>query len=56
VRLAADGDSYTAVAISDQFDPNGNLTASGLRATITAARINVERIPDEPYTKRGEGP
>jgi hypothetical protein len=48
VRLAPDGDSYTAVAISDQFDPNGNLTASGLRATITATRINVERIPDEP--------
>ena len=48
VRLAPDGDSYTAVAISDQFDPNGNLTASGLRATITASRINVERIPDEP--------
>jgi hypothetical protein len=48
LRLAADGDSYTSVAISDQFDPNGNLTASGLRATITATRINVERIPDEP--------
>ena len=48
VRLAPDGDSYTAVAISDQFDPNGNLTASGLLATITATRINVERIPDEP--------
>jgi hypothetical protein len=48
VRLAPDGDSYTAVAISDQFDPNGNLVASGLRATITATRIKVERIPDEP--------
>src|SRR5262245_48517230 len=48
VRIAADGDSYTAVAIADQFDPNGNLTASGLRATITASRIKVERIPDEP--------
>jgi hypothetical protein len=48
VRLAPDGDSYTAVAIADQFDPNGNLIASGLRATITATRINVERIPDEP--------
>lgn len=48
VELAHDGDSYTAVAISDQFDPNGNLTASGLRATITATRINVERIPDTP--------
>jgi hypothetical protein len=48
VRLAQNGDSYTAVAISDQFDPNGNLVASGLRATITATRIKVERIPDEP--------
>ena len=48
VRLAQDGDSYTAVAISDQFDPNGNLVASGLRATITATRINVERVSDEP--------
>ena len=48
VTLARDGDSYTAVAISDQFDPNGNLVASGLRATITATRIKVERIADEP--------
>jgi hypothetical protein len=47
-KLARDGDSYTAVAISDQFDPNGNLVASGLRATITATRIKVERIPDVP--------
>jgi hypothetical protein len=48
VRLAPDGDSYTAVAISSQFDPNGNLVASGLRATITATRIHVDRIPDQP--------
>jgi len=48
VQLAHDGDSYAAVAISDQFDPNGNLVASGLRATITATRIKVERIPDVP--------
>jgi hypothetical protein len=45
VELAQDGDSYTAVAISDQFDPSGNLTASGLRATITATRIKVEPTP-----------
>ena len=45
VELAQDGDSYTAVAFSDQFDPNGNLTASGLRATITAKRIKVEPTP-----------
>jgi len=48
VLLSADGDSYTSLAISDQFDPNGNLTASGLRATITATRIKVEHIPDQP--------
>jgi hypothetical protein len=48
VQLAQDGDSYAAVAISDLFDPNGNLVASGLRATITATRIKVERIPDVP--------
>jgi hypothetical protein len=48
IRLSADGDSYDAIAISDQFDPNGNLTASGLRATITATRVEVERIPDIP--------
>lgn len=47
-RLAPDGESYTAVAISNQFDPNGNLVASGLRATITATRIHVDRIPDLP--------
>jgi hypothetical protein len=45
VELSQDGDSYTAMASSDQFDPNGNLTASGLRATITATRINVEPLP-----------
>jgi hypothetical protein len=45
VHLSQDGDSYAAVAISDQFDPNGNLTASGLRADITATRIKVERLP-----------
>lgn len=45
VQLSQDGDSYTAVAISDQFDPSGNVTASGLRATITASRIQVEPLP-----------
>ena len=45
VELAQDGDSYTAMALSDQFDPNGNLTASGLPATITATRIKVEPLP-----------
>jgi hypothetical protein len=41
------------VAISDQFDPNGTSSPAEFRATITATRINVERIPDTPYTERG---
>jgi hypothetical protein len=48
VRLARDGESFTAVAISDLFDPSGNLVLGGLRATITATRIHVQRIPDQP--------
>ena len=30
-QLAPDGDSYTSVAISNLFDPSGNLVAGGLR-------------------------
>lgn len=48
VRLAPDGESYTAVAISNLFDPDGILVVGGLRATITATRIHVERIPEQP--------
>jgi hypothetical protein len=48
LRLAPDGDSYTSVAISNQFDPSGNLIAGGLRATVTATRIHIDRIPDQP--------
>lgn len=48
VRLARDGESYTAVAISNLYDPTGRLVVGGLRATITATRIHVERIPDQP--------
>jgi hypothetical protein len=48
VRLAPDGESYTAVAISNLFDTNGNLVVGGLRATVTATRIHIDRIPDQP--------
>jgi hypothetical protein len=48
LRVAPDGDSYTAVAISNLFDTNGNQVAGPLRATITATRIQVVRIPDQP--------
>ena len=47
-QLAPDGDSYTSVAISNLFDPSGNLVAGGLRATVTATRIHIDRIPDQP--------
>ena len=47
VELAQDGDSYTAVAFSDQFDPNGNLTASGLQrpSPPLGSRSNQRRRP-----------
>ena len=48
IRLAPDGESYTSVAISYLYDTNGNLVVGGLRANITATRIHVERIPDQP--------
>jgi hypothetical protein len=47
VRLAPDGDSFTAIAISNLFDPNGNLVVGGLRATVTGTRIHIDRIPDQ---------
>jgi hypothetical protein len=46
-QLSHDGEMYTAVAVSRMFDPDGNLTFSG-RATATAKRLKVERIPDQP--------
>jgi hypothetical protein len=48
LRLAQDGDSFTGVAISTLRDPAGNVVASGLRATVTGERIQLERIPDQP--------
>jgi hypothetical protein len=48
LELAPDGESFTGVAISTLRDPAGNVVASGLRATISAERIDVERIPDQP--------
>lgn len=46
-QLSRDGETYTAAAVSQLFDPDGNLTFSG-RATATGKRIEVERIPDQP--------
>jgi hypothetical protein len=46
-QLSPDGETYTAAAVSELFDANGNLTFSG-KATATAKRFKVERIPDQP--------
>lgn len=48
LRLSDDGESFTAISISELRDPAGNVIASNLRATEAAERIDVERIPDVP--------
>jgi hypothetical protein len=47
-RLSADGNSYEGVARGELRDPDGNLTASLPLATITATRMPVARIADQP--------
>ena len=46
LELAADGRTFSGVAISTLRDPAGNVVASGLRATVTGERIEVEAIPE----------
>ncbi len=46
-QLSHDGETYTAAAVSQLFDPDGNLTFTG-KATATAKRLEVERVPDQP--------
>ena len=48
VRVAKDGKTFTAVSISEQRDPAGNLIVGGLRGTAQGARLEVEQIPDQP--------
>jgi hypothetical protein len=48
IRVASDGDSFTAVSVSELRDPGGTLVLAGLRATAAGTRIKVERIPDQP--------
>jgi hypothetical protein len=48
MRLSQDGQTFEAVSLGAQYDPNGALIVGGLRATETAERIDVERIPDQP--------
>ena len=47
-RLSADGDSYVGVAMGEFRDPDGNLIASLPLATVTATRLQLEQIPNQP--------
>ena len=47
-RLSSDGDSYVGVAMGELRDPDGNLIASLPPATITATRLQLEQIPNQP--------
>jgi len=48
IRVAPDGQSFTAVAVSELRDADGNLVPANIRSTGVGERINVERIPDQP--------
>jgi len=47
-RISLDGDSYTAVAVGELRDADGNLIASLPPATVSATRMQVQRIPNDP--------
>jgi hypothetical protein len=47
-RVAANGETFSAVSVSELRDPDGNLVLGGLRATAVGRKIHVERIPDQP--------
>jgi hypothetical protein len=48
VRVASDGETFTAVSVSELRDPAGNVVLAGLRGTAVGTRIHVEQIPDQP--------
>jgi len=48
VRMASDRETFSAVSISEQRDPAGNLVLAGLRGTAAGTRMHVEQIPDRP--------
>ena len=47
IELSQDGQTFKAVARVTTFDPNGNVVGQGV-ATGSAARLQVEQIPDRP--------
>jgi hypothetical protein len=48
VRLSADGDSFTAVAVVQQFDVDGNPVGGQLHATEVGTRLAINPNPDQP--------
>jgi hypothetical protein len=48
VRLSADGDSFTAVAVVQQFDVDGNPVGDVLHATEVGTRLAINPNPDQP--------
>jgi hypothetical protein len=48
VRLSADGDSFTAVAVAHQFDVDGNPVGGPLHATEVGERLAINPNPDQP--------
>ena len=48
VRVAPDGETFTAVSVSELRDAAGDLVVGDLRGTAAGTRIHVERIPDQP--------
>ena len=48
MRLAADGESFTAVAVIQQFDIDGNPVGGQLHATEVGTRLTINPNPDQP--------
>ena len=48
VRLSADGDSFTAVAVVQQFDVDGNPVGGQLHSTEVGERLAINPNPDQP--------
>ncbi len=48
LRLSADGDSFTAVGVVQQFDVDGNPVGGQLHATEVGERLAINPDPDQP--------
>jgi predicted small secreted protein len=48
MRLSQDGQTFEAASLVTQYDPDGVVTVSGLRANEAGERIGAERIADQP--------